>query len=163
MWTSVRTTTAAASRSVSMPWAATSVSATAAFSSATTSTPVSTAPMVSILARAAQSRPLPCGNRWPLGTPSPHLDPGGLRVKAGNSGAGLHGCCVLLVSVLQGHLPAPALCPYSRAVRVSGILMWGRDGAADGQMCPEKLFSVLGWGLDVTRKSGAPFPTVPFP
>lgn len=61
MWTSVRTTMVAASRSVSMPWAATSANATVASSSVTTSTPASTAPTVSPHApprqQAARERP----------------------------------------------------------------------------------------------------------
>ena len=46
MWTSVRTTTVDASKCVSTPWGATSVSAHMASSSATTSIPASTALMV---------------------------------------------------------------------------------------------------------------------
>lgn len=134
MWTSVRTTTVAASRSASMPWAAMSASATLAFSSVTTSTPASTAPTVS--AAPAPPRQAPLLGRHPsrssptavtAGQHSPHPPPQqqaalgspsstpGSQVKASNFGGGLNGCFVLMMVSLQALLPACSLHPLHQA------------------------------------------------
>lgn len=131
MWTSVRTTMAAASRSASMPWAATSVSATVAFSSATTSIPASTAPTVST-ARADGARPPPPQIQGPWKLPSPRLDSGGLGIQAGNLGGGLNGCFVLLVWAL--HRPPPSSRPPPATPGLVVLLVFLCGGEVGPQM-----------------------------
>ena len=146
MWTSVRTTTEAASRSASTPWAATSASASAAFSSVTTSTPASTAPAVSP-ARAQRSRPCPCGLGRPLQPP--------LRISilgASGSGPGALGvagravlCLWCWVCRVSSQF-APSLHSCGRAAGVPGALCGGGLGPQMGRCHQRSHFVRSGLG-----------------
>lgn len=130
----------AASRSASTPWAATSVNATVASSSATTSTPASTAPTVSSATRTRHG-PSPAAPSGPWKLPSPHLDSGDLRVKAGGFGGGLNGCFVLLVSVLLRTPPSSRPPPAPPGLlALLGFLCGGEVGPQMGRCDPRSCF-----------------------